>query len=107
MWTLQGGMDRNQLAVAHTQEVHNPDGTVDPILQHPLQLRSAYLEVVGTEPEFTSFHSKFCGTVDYIWYSPQVRLFWQVFSRSAQCSLMWHQGRVCGLYAKFVQCVAR
>ncbi|XP_056686394.1 carbon catabolite repressor protein 4 homolog 5 isoform X2 [Spinacia oleracea] len=49
-------------------------------LQHSLNLRSAYLGVPGTvttrdnlgEPLVTSFHSKFMGTVDYIWHSDQL-----------------------------------
>uniref|UniRef100_A0A0D6R361 Endonuclease/exonuclease/phosphatase domain-containing protein n=1 Tax=Araucaria cunninghamii TaxID=56994 RepID=A0A0D6R361_ARACU len=46
-------------------------------LQHPLKLFSAYASVRGSsrirddsgEPLATSYHSKFLGTVDYIWHS--------------------------------------
>lgn len=46
-------------------------------LRHPLHLRSSYASVKGNgntrdrrgEPSATSSHSKFLGTVDYIWYS--------------------------------------
>ena len=69
---MQVGMDREQLAIAHTREIYDPTAALSPILQHPLQLQSAYMEVTGTEPEFTSCHDRFCGTVDYIWYTPQV-----------------------------------
>lgn len=45
---------------------------------HPLKLRSSYASVKGStarsrdpigEPLATSYHSKFLGTVDYLWYS--------------------------------------
>eukprot|EP00271_Cylindrocystis_brebissonii_P019502 TRINITY_DN5942_c1_g3_i1.p1 TRINITY_DN5942_c1_g3~~TRINITY_DN5942_c1_g3_i1.p1 ORF type:complete len:232 (-),score=35.93 TRINITY_DN5942_c1_g3_i1:374-1069(-) len=49
-------------------------------LQHGLALRSAYLQAenedgagVQSEPDVTSFHESFCGTVDYIWHSPGLR----------------------------------
>ncbi|XP_073109895.1 carbon catabolite repressor protein 4 homolog 3 isoform X1 [Elaeis guineensis] len=46
-------------------------------LEHPLKLHSAYASVKGNartrgrhgEPLATTYHSKFLGTVDYIWYS--------------------------------------
>ncbi|XP_020523382.1 carbon catabolite repressor protein 4 homolog 5 isoform X3 [Amborella trichopoda] len=49
-------------------------------LQHPINLRSAYSEVAGThntrdtcgEPLVSSYHSKFMGTVDYIWHSEEL-----------------------------------
>eukprot|EP00268_Persea_americana_P041308 TRINITY_DN4110_c0_g1_i9.p1 TRINITY_DN4110_c0_g1~~TRINITY_DN4110_c0_g1_i9.p1 ORF type:complete len:479 (-),score=63.07 TRINITY_DN4110_c0_g1_i9:419-1855(-) len=49
-------------------------------LQHHLKLRSAYLGVPGNcytrdscgEPSATSYHSKFMGTVDYIWHSEEL-----------------------------------
>ena len=70
-------MDNEQLATAHTCEVYDPRCRVDYVLRHPLNVRSAYREVTGVEAEFTSCHDRFCGTVDYIWYTPQVsrRLF--------------------------------
>lgn len=43
----------------------------DGIARHGLSLRSAYYQVLGSEPAFTSSHHKFRGTLDYIWYSPQ------------------------------------
>ncbi|KAI4341493.1 hypothetical protein MLD38_026211 [Melastoma candidum] len=39
------------------------------VAMHPLNLNSSYAIVKGGEPEATSYHSKFIGTVDYIWYS--------------------------------------
>ncbi|KAL3144846.1 hypothetical protein ABBQ38_001952 [Trebouxia sp. C0009 RCD-2024] len=65
------GMDLEQLAIAHTREVYNPTTALEPILRHPLQLQSAYMEVTGVEPAFTSSHLRFHGTVDYIWYTPE------------------------------------
>lgn len=65
-------MDQEQLAIAHTRETYDPSLVIDSVLQHPLTLQSAYKEVTGSEPEFTSCHDRFCGTVDYIWYTPQV-----------------------------------
>lgn len=44
------------------------------VARHPLKLRSAYSEVTGSEPPYTTCHSKFLGTVDYMWYTPQVSL---------------------------------
>lgn len=43
------------------------------VARHPLKLRSAYSEVTGAEPPYTTCHSKFLGTVDYMWYTPNVR----------------------------------
>lgn len=40
------------------------------VARHPLKLRSAYSEVTGSEPAYTTCHSKFLGTVDYMWYTP-------------------------------------
>ncbi|CAN4088868.1 unnamed protein product [Withania somnifera] len=47
------------------------------IAMHPLKLNSSYMMVQGSlttrdnggEPLATSYHSKFLGTVDYLWYS--------------------------------------
>ena len=44
------------------------------VARHPLKLRSAYSEVTGSEPPYTTCHSKFLGTVDYMWYTPNVSL---------------------------------
>ncbi|XP_065860714.1 carbon catabolite repressor protein 4 homolog 5 [Euphorbia lathyris] len=49
-------------------------------LSHPLKLSSAYLGVPGSgrsrdscgEPLATSYHSKFMGTVDYIWHTAEL-----------------------------------
>lgn len=71
-FVMQVGMDREQLAIAHTREIYDPTAAFTSILQHPLQLQSAYVEVTGAEPEFTSCHDRFYGTVDYIWFTPQV-----------------------------------
>lgn len=50
------------------------------LLTHPLKLRSSYATLKGStrtrdlngEPLATSYHSKFLGTVDYLWYSDGV-----------------------------------
>ncbi|KAL0037278.1 hypothetical protein WJX79_010116 [Trebouxia sp. C0005] len=68
----RGGMDQQQLAIAHTREIYDPSAAINNMLQHPLRLQSAYMEVTGSEPDFTSCHDRFCGTVDYIWYTPQM-----------------------------------
>ncbi|XP_010265224.1 PREDICTED: carbon catabolite repressor protein 4 homolog 3 isoform X1 [Nelumbo nucifera] len=47
------------------------------IVEHPLKLNSSYLTVKGSartrgshgEPLATTYHSRFLGTVDYLWYS--------------------------------------
>ncbi|XP_052176892.1 carbon catabolite repressor protein 4 homolog 3 isoform X2 [Diospyros lotus] len=48
-----------------------------PVVEHPLKLSSSYAKVKGYartrdfngEPLATSYHSKFIGTVDYLWHS--------------------------------------
>lgn len=35
-------------------------------------MRSTYEAVLGTEPSYTSCHGKFIGTVDYVWFTPEV-----------------------------------
>ncbi|KAF8407845.1 hypothetical protein HHK36_006982 [Tetracentron sinense] len=48
-----------------------------PVVEHPLKLNSSYATVKGStrtrgskgEPFATTYHSKFLGTVDYLWYS--------------------------------------
>jgi len=81
--TAQGGMDQQQLAIAHTREIYDPSAVIDNMLQHPLRLQSAYMDVTGSEPEFTSCHDRFCGTVDYIWYTPQVSTYLSLTDKSA------------------------
>ena len=44
------------------------------IAAHPIAMQSTYRAVLGTEPAYTSCHGKFIGTVDYVWFTPQVRL---------------------------------
>ncbi|GIL60100.1 hypothetical protein Vafri_14764, partial [Volvox africanus] len=39
------------------------------VVRHPLRLKSSYMEVARAEPAFTSIHSGFMGTVDFIWYT--------------------------------------
>ena len=43
------------------------------IAEHPLPLTSSYNVLLGSEPEYTSCHGAFIGTVDYIWFTPEVR----------------------------------
>ncbi|XP_039011401.1 carbon catabolite repressor protein 4 homolog 3 isoform X1 [Hibiscus syriacus] len=60
------------------EEVKAAAGTANSdFVMHPLQLSSSYATVKGStntrdsngEPLATSYHSKFLGTVDYLWYS--------------------------------------
>ncbi|OMO94617.1 Endonuclease/exonuclease/phosphatase [Corchorus olitorius] len=60
------------------EEVRAATGSTDNyLLVHPLKLSSTYATVKGStntrdfngEPLATSYHSKFLGTVDYLWYS--------------------------------------
>lgn len=62
----------------HEDELKNATGSSNCTkLQHPLKLFSAYACVQGSarirdrsgEPLATTYHSKFLGTVDYIWHS--------------------------------------
>ena len=41
------------------------------VASHPLRLASAYAEAADGEPPFTSAHSRFIGTVDYVWFTPE------------------------------------
>jgi len=43
------------------------------IAEHPVPMQSSYEDVLGGEPSFTSCHGKFIGTVDFVWYTPEVR----------------------------------
>ncbi|TYG43316.1 hypothetical protein ES288_D11G006800v1 [Gossypium darwinii] len=63
------------------EEVKAATGTANShLIMHPLQLNSSYATVKGSintrdsngEPLATSYHSKFLGTVDYLWYSEGV-----------------------------------
>ncbi|KAK8923503.1 hypothetical protein KSP39_PZI019589 [Platanthera zijinensis] len=63
------------------EELINAAGTSScDLLTHPLKLRSAYACIKGCErtrssygePLATSYHSKFMGTVDYLWYSGEL-----------------------------------
>ncbi len=52
-------------------ELEMAAGAENGIARHPLHLESAYLNVSGTEPLYTTAHDRYVGTVDYIFYSPQ------------------------------------
>ncbi|XP_048227420.1 carbon catabolite repressor protein 4 homolog 3 isoform X2 [Ricinus communis] len=63
------------------EEVKTATGNSDcQLLTHPLKLKSSYSTVKAStrtrdsngEPLATSYHSKFLGTVDYLWYSDGV-----------------------------------
>ena len=41
------------------------------VLSHDLDLTSSYRHVLGSEPQFTTAHDKYIGTVDYIFFSSQ------------------------------------
>ena len=49
-------------------------GNENGVARHPLHLESAYLNVSGTEPVYTTAHDRYVGTVDYIFYSPRAPL---------------------------------
>ncbi|KAL4513210.1 hypothetical protein Ndes2437B_g08253 [Nannochloris sp. 'desiccata'] len=52
-------------------ELEMAAGSESGIARHPLHLESAYLNVSGSEPLYTTAHDRYVGTVDYIFYSPQ------------------------------------
>lgn len=71
-------MDRVLKSGWTNEEVKVATGRYDcHLAMHPLKLHSSYASVKSTantrdskgEPLATSFHAKFLGTVDYIWYS--------------------------------------
>ena len=41
----------------------------DGVARHGFSLGSCYGAVLGVEPEYTSSHNRFFGTLDYIWYT--------------------------------------
>lgn len=59
------------------EEVKAASGSSSCLVMHPLNLNSSYASVTGSsktrgfggEPLATSYHSKFLGTVDYLWHS--------------------------------------
>ncbi|KAI6675540.1 hypothetical protein NL676_003446 [Syzygium grande] len=60
------------------EEIKTASGNAEgEVVTHPLNLKSSYATIRGSartrdsngEPLATSYHSKFFGTVDYIWYS--------------------------------------
>lgn len=46
-----------------------PPPPSEPVIRHPLKLRSAYAAVGGCEPVYTTCHDAYVGTVDYVWFS--------------------------------------
>lgn len=46
-----------------------PPPPAEPIIRHPLKLRSAYAAVGGCEPVYTTCHDAYVGTVDYVWFT--------------------------------------
>ncbi|KAK9835122.1 hypothetical protein WJX84_011986, partial [Apatococcus fuscideae] len=42
------------------------------LAKHPMHLLSAYNELLGGEPPYTSCHGRFIGTVDFMWFTPEM-----------------------------------
>lgn len=57
------------------------------VAEHPLPLQSSYSTLLGAEPEFTTCHGKFIGTVDYVWFTPEVPLSLFISLRARIASL--------------------
>ncbi|XP_031118894.1 carbon catabolite repressor protein 4 homolog 6 [Ipomoea triloba] len=81
-------------------EIQTATGSVDcTVMEHRLKLRSVYREVeevTGTrdstgEPEVTSYHSCFLGTVDYIWRSEGLQTV-RVLAPIPKQAMQWVQG---------------
>lgn len=70
------------------------------IAAHPLPMRSTYEAVLGTEPAYTSCHSKFIGTVDYIWFTPEVRTCCRLCPASAPAKLDTSHSNAIGISLK-------
>ncbi|KAK9815961.1 hypothetical protein WJX74_009445 [Apatococcus lobatus] len=49
-------------------------GSAEPawLAKHPMRLLSAYNELLGGEPPYTSCHGRFIGTVDFMWFTPEM-----------------------------------
>ena len=60
LWYAIG--DRNPEAVMQACDV--------PVVTHELSLVSAFCDVAGHEPLYTTWHDQYAGTVDYMFYSP-------------------------------------
>ena len=63
------------LCIAMGTSMRRSTSPLDWVATHPLQLRSAYAEVTGAEPAFTTSHGKALKTVDYQFFTPQSRYF--------------------------------
>ena len=60
----------NLIIAMGTPPRRGPASAANWVATHPLQLRSAYAEVAGIEPAFTTSHQKALKTVDYQWFTP-------------------------------------
>eukprot|EP01126_Amoeba_proteus_P003828 TRINITY_DN11296_c0_g1_i1.p1 TRINITY_DN11296_c0_g1~~TRINITY_DN11296_c0_g1_i1.p1 ORF type:complete len:304 (+),score=71.31 TRINITY_DN11296_c0_g1_i1:558-1469(+) len=61
-------------------------------LQHKLDLRSSYKEVMGREPSFTNYTGDFMGTLDYIWYTDCTLSAERVVSPQTEELVLSHNG---------------
>ncbi|WOG93764.1 hypothetical protein DCAR_0313051 [Daucus carota subsp. sativus] len=75
-------IDRSSKACWTNEELKVATGTTDThVAVHPLKLSSSYSTVQGSmatrdsigEPLATSYHSKFLGTVDYLWHTSDLK----------------------------------
>ncbi|KAK9805158.1 hypothetical protein WJX72_002651 [[Myrmecia] bisecta] len=71
-------LEELQMCGATLQPAPSLNGYVDShkeektwVVEQPQAMSSAYAEVGGSEPNYTSCHGRFIGTVDYIWYHSQ------------------------------------
>ncbi len=67
------GWQLEHLSTAMGTSMKRSTSMVDCVATHPLQVRSAYTEVAGAEPAFTTCHGKALKTVDFQWYTPHSR----------------------------------
>lgn len=67
------GWQLEHLSIAMGTMIRRLTSTLELVATHPLQLRSAYAEVGGAEPTFTTNHGKALKTVDYQWFTPHSR----------------------------------
>ena len=75
-WADDQGWQVEHLSIAMgSSPRRGPAPPADWVATHPLQLRSAYAEIAGTEPAFTTSHQKALKTVDYQWFTPQTGSF--------------------------------
>ncbi|CAK9103165.1 Carbon catabolite repressor protein 4 homolog 1 (CCR4 homolog 1) [Durusdinium trenchii] len=79
---------------AHEDLRYDPSGLLSRFrmnMHHNLELSTAYAACTGHEAEFTNYTEDFKGTLDYIWFSPQVLEVVAITQVDEECELRKEQ----------------